>query len=385
MKNYNPKKVLITSYYYPPEITPRSFRTNELVKEFDQRGYEIDLYIPEILGLEYNDELEYCNTVKVRPKVNLNRKMGDNNSTQIDFQNTKSVISLIKKGVRYLIGDDPRAFIYSIFLYRELIKSKEKKYDLIISIGLPYYIHLATAMFISNSNQSGVKICDYGDPFFFNPGIKKARFLKYVERWSSRKFNFITIPNQKSISYYTSYKSKDYIKVIPQGFDFSGIQKQNYKKNEIITFCYAGVFYETIRNPEFLFKYLSTLDIDFRFVIYTRLNDDYFKKVYNNIPKELKNKIILNEFIPRDKLIQELSSMDFLINIDNKNSNQSPSKLIDYMLSNRPTISVNAKNFDRDTFERFLNGDYSQAVCLDIEAYNIINVVDKFENILNTK
>ena len=41
-----------------------------------------------------------------------------------------------------------------------------------------------------------------------------------------------------------------------------------------------------------------------------------------------------------------MSKMDFLINLENLNKEQSPSKLIDYAISKRPIFSFNQNNFN---------------------------------------
>ena len=38
--------ILLVSYYFYPELTPRAFRTFELVKEFCEQGHKVTLLIP---------------------------------------------------------------------------------------------------------------------------------------------------------------------------------------------------------------------------------------------------------------------------------------------------------------------------------------------------
>ena len=51
---------------------------------------------------------------------------------------------------------------------------------MIISIGLPFYVHLATSLYINKYKQIGTKICDYGDPFT-TILLLKIFFLKVLE------------------------------------------------------------------------------------------------------------------------------------------------------------------------------------------------------------
>jgi len=52
-------KILIITYYFFPEITPRAFRAFELAKEFSRLGHDVSIIIPSC-NFDYKDlELEY--------------------------------------------------------------------------------------------------------------------------------------------------------------------------------------------------------------------------------------------------------------------------------------------------------------------------------------
>jgi len=71
--------------------------------------------------------------------------------------------------------------------------------------------------------------------------------------------------------------------------------------------------------------------------------------------------------------------MDFLVNIENGTGVHSPSKLIDYALTDRPILSLDPFNLDKDNIDNFLRGNYEkQFVIKDIQQYNIKNVASKF-------
>jgi hypothetical protein len=370
------RKILITSYYYEPEITPRAFRTIELVKEFINRDYIVELYIPELDKRSEYPKKSNCKIYYVKPKkINI---------TKSEFRDKNRLVSkafnLLKKGLRYFVGEI-KPFFYGYQLYKKLRINASNDYDLIISIGLPFYVHLATALFITKTSQRGVKVCDYGDPFYYNPVSKNIFYLKYIEKWVVKKFDYISIPTIKSLKYFTEYKDKNHIKVIPQGFDFTKITIDKYTPNDIPNFCYAGFFYEKIRNPTFFLNFLESLNTDYKFTIYTDRNTGFNRDICLRFKKKLGNKIIIKDYIPREELIKELSKMDFLINFENFNSNQVPSKIIDYTLSKRPIMSLNQDAFNEIIFMQFLNRDYRNALKISIEDYDIKNVVTKFERL----
>ncbi|MDH2363753.1 hypothetical protein [Priestia megaterium] len=376
------KKILITSYYFEPEITPRAFRTTELVKEFLKKGYTVDLYIPKT---EEKDKinLENCNIHYVNSRKMISSKSIPSKETSsrpkknIIFRLLKKVTDSLTGGTNYLV--------YGYHLYKELLNNNSKDYNLIISIGLPVHIHFATAKFLAKAKPNSVKVCDYGDPFFYNPAGKHIFYLKYIEKWATKQFNYISIPTVKSTEYYTEYKNKDKIKIIPQGFDFSNIELANYTSNSIPCFCYAGYFYENIRNPKFFFDFLDTLTIDYRFTIYTSMESGFNRDICLAYKEKLGDKLILKDFIPREELIKKMSKMDFLVNFDNFNSNQVPSKIIDYTLSKRPILNINQGNFKEDTFNEFINKDYSNSLKINVEDYDIKTIVNEFEALTEIK
>jgi len=173
--------------------------------------------------------------------------------------------------------------------------------------------------------------------------------------------------------YYKEFRNK--IKVIPQGFQFELPSQHGKPANEIVTFAYAGTFYKDIRNPEKFLDILAAHEGNFKFVIYT-----LFTELISPYTEILGDRLEIRNPLKRDKLIEELKTMDFLVNIENVNSpTQIPSKLIDYAISGRPILSVNPVQPDKKMIEQFLNKDFSgELVVKNIGQYQISNVADKF-------
>ena len=81
------------------------------------------------------------------------------------------------------------------------------------------------------------------------------------------------------------------------------------------------------------------------------------------------NRIELRKYIPRENLLYELSKMDFLLNINNGTNVQTPSKLIDYALTQRPILSIDKGKLDTVLIEKFLQGDYSNSFIIFHDFY----------------
>lgn len=361
------KKILIIAQHIFPMQTPRAHRTTELVKEFARKGHEVTVYA--VLGAhDYSDfESEYGVKVKgIDLKWQLKPFSSDGHSKR----------NIIDRILGRVLGKFEFPNIEFVLKVKELLK-KEIHNDLLITIADPHPIHwgAAKAKTKFGNDFPSFWIADCGDPYMHNGASRKLKCFAKYERLFCSLSDFITVPHKGAIdAYYPEYQHK--IKVVPQGFEFD-LNKRNASKveNNIISFAYAGVFLEDIRNPKKLFDYLITLETDFRFYIYTAYTNLFEKYI-----PILGDKLVIKEPIPRAQLLENLKEMDFLLNFENLNTPSAiPSKLIDYSIVGRPILSLNQKCIKEEVVEQFLNKDYSnEFVVSDLSQYHISNVVDSF-------
>ena len=258
------------------------------------------------------------------------------------------------------------------------IQNIQDSYDLVVSIGLPVEIHLGTALGLRKNKKlqkNAVTIADYGDPFSGQTIFWGYKLIDYLVL---RIFNFLSVPTEKAVSSYRLFKSREKIRVIPQGFNFNEYPIYEYQKNEIPTFAYAGCFYSEIRNPDEYFQYLCSLDQDFFFKLYTIRESRDTSQIIERYQVRLGSKFNVIYNTPRKKLITELSSMDFLINFENSTSNQIPSKLIDYAITNRPICSLSTSVPQTQKLNQFMDGHYQQKTTVDLTPFEIRNVAHQF-------
>lgn len=359
------KKILIVCRSFYPEISPRSFRATELAKEFARQGHEVIIYTQTKNLIHKDFETLYHVKIKDLGKSIFKKIPTKSNS----FIST--VVKLINKSLEII-------FLYPeielIFIIPKTLKN-EKGFDLLISLAYPYPVHWGCLLAIKkNKKLTNQWIADCGDPFrSYGAGPKKPFYFRFVDNWFMKRVNKISIPYEELKVYY-NIKYHDKILIIPQGFDFSEIKLANYKQNTIPTFAYAGLFIPGFRDPRLFLKYLSSLNFNFKFVIYTR-NFEILKP-YKEL---LKERLEIKDYIPREKLLFELSKMDFLVNIQNGNKVDYPSKLIDYALVKRPVININSYTLDISTINEFLNGNYRNRIEMhDVEKFNIKRIVAEY-------
>lgn len=372
----NVKKIVLISALFPPVNNARTNRTAELAKELARQGHDVTVYAT--LG-----DYDYSNFGR---KHNLKVK----SLGRMLFYPYNSDDIIKKRSILKKITH--RSFL---ILFKKLIEypnielsvrvaqtiKKEKNIDLLITVAPPHPIHWGAAYAKKYFKRNNIKmwVADCGDPFMGNKFFKHPFYFKYVEKWFCSKTDYITIPiKEAKVGYYKEFHEK--IKVIPQGFNFGEVDiPLKQRDNSVITFIYAGVFYEGIRDPRPFLDYISNLKNDFRFIIYTKSKD-----LVQRYKKILGNKLIINDYIPRPELLKVMSQADFLINFENGTDIQSPSKLIDYALSKRPILSILPYDLDTATIEEFFNEDFSNQLAIkDMDQYNIQNVATNFLNLIN--
>ncbi|QDP41458.1 glycosyltransferase family protein [Radiobacillus deserti] len=362
------KKVLIITHWYYPRNVPRAFRARALVNELKQKGYSVDLLVGDYKQLISNNEYD----------EEMLKSRGVSNKRARSFSNNK-LFYLIKNIINYFIGE---RFLLTCgrFIYKGIDTTS---YDAIISIGLPFYIHLVTALKIKRHRKGDkIYIADWSDPFYGVKDVKLAPYFKKIQKFICSQFDYNIIPTSRAVNYFKKYTNEDKIRVIPQGFNFNEVTLLDYKKNKVVTFGYAGIFYKEIRNPGPLLEFLSKLNVDFIFVLYTVTHGPIYNEILLKYKKVMGDRLQIHDLIPRTECITRLSGMDFLINIENITTSQIPSKLIDYTLARRPIISFKHDDIPEEKIKAFIQGDYVGKTNIDISKYNIKEVCKQFIDLL---
>ena len=369
-----PKKILLIGTSFYPENSPRSFRTTQLAKEFARQGHQVTVLVPK------NDD----NHVSFEKEYGVNIKdLGSVKFKDINLTKGNKLVILFKRFLRRgldIIFDFPS--VQWLFVSRKAL-NREKNYDILISIAAPHAIHWGTAFSWKRNRSAKIWIADCGDPFMgtTTDTFKKPFYFKYFEKLWCELADYITVPFEGAKkAYYEEFHNK--IKIIPQGFDFNevNINTPLYVPNEIPTFAYAGELIPGVRDPKDLIEYILSLNIDFKFIFYTKSSN-----LIEHLAQSSRGKIEIRDYIPRKELLIELSKMDFLINFNNGVSTQLPSKLIDYYLTGRPVLSINSYDFDQEIIKNFLNKDYSESYNYENpNQYRIENVCKNFLSLANS-
>jgi hypothetical protein len=365
------KKILLVSSAFYPEISPRSFRATELAKQFYREGHDVTVIT------KYRD-FNYDSFLKERPfALKMWSKSFIKIPTDISFKPLSYLIRIFFR-VTSILFEYPA--ITEMFKVKNMLKN-EAGYDLMISFAVPHPVHWGVAWSRTKKNRIAKKwVADCGDPFMFErlDTFRKPFYFKYFEINFCEKCDYITIPFQEAQEqYYPQFKSK--MRVIPQGFNFNEIRLFKDPVNSDITkFVFAGTVIPGFRDLNMFLDFLSTLTIDFKFIVYTNQKDYYSK--YTDV---LSEKLELRMYVDRITLIYEMSKVDFLVNVDtildaDNKIEAIPSKLIDYALSERPILNISSNKLDEEKVLKFLEKDYSGRRVINKSDFDIKLVSSKF-------
>lgn len=370
------RNILLVSSAFTPELSPRSFRATELAKEFSIQGHRVTVFT-KTRDHDYTDFLKsFPMTIKTWNK-SIFRPIPSFRNKYLSF------LSRILTRILGLLFEYPA--IVEMFQVKKLLKG-EIGYDLMISFAVPFPVHWGVAWARSKKNIiADIWIADCGDPYMLGriDTFRKPFYFKYFEINFCRKCDFLTVPfDGMKEQFYPQFIGK--IKTIPQGINFNEIKKYDGKIiNEKPVFVFAGTVIPGLRDLSLFLNYLSTLNIDFLFNVYTNQIE-----WFSNYKELLGEKLSILGYIDRLSLIYKMSKTDFLVNVDTKydsmtNVEAIPSKLIDYALSGRPILNINSANLDTEMVNEFLNKNYSRRRKINIEAYDIKVVSEAFLKLLN--
>lgn len=361
---------ILTGHFYP-QLHPRAFRANELALEFARRGHEVTVTnCWSITDFDYKS-YEKTNNLRI---VNLGiiQSASDSSAKKAMFSSNNKVSCYLRFIKEYLVAG--RTPISSRIIAKKMSIGDDT--DLVIALSTPFSCLWGLSQYVLKNGKKFVAIADSGDPFYYSKQYSKAPWFKHIERNVYKNFDYLTIPTENAIQLYSPLIPEKKIKIIPQGFRMDNLNLYKGDFEGPVRIAYAGVFYRDIRNPEFLFRYLSECKKDFELHLFMRSRDSLIDEYLEKYPS-LKGKVFVSS-LPHDELLFELSRMHFLVNIENLSNTQMPSKLIDYGMAGRPVFSCNEKTFSSKMLDCFMIGDYKGKYEIDVQRYNIKRIAKEF-------
>ena len=342
MKN---KKILIVSHQFLPFVSPRTTRWSLLIDELTKKGNEVTVLTgtaPEELKKNY--EVLYFGSKKFSSSINKVRK--DSQDSSNNFLK-KIIYSILKTIYRFLFKtfswpDYAMFWAFTIFKNRKRI---ENKFDIIISVSLPFTSHLCA--YILQKRISADWYMDIGDPFSLkiNSPENNKIIYSYLNKYYEKKF----YQNAKKIIFTHSevaelHQDKFNIdrRKIVIGYPIALLNEKRIKNS--LTFNYEdtplkigyfGAFTKSVREPNnYIISIANSLDDQIKHEWY--INEES-KKYFTSIKNISSHQFL--DILPREKALEVMvSKMHVLLSIGNFNKYQMPSKVIEYISLGKPVL-----------------------------------------------
>lgn len=347
-------KFLIVSGSYDPYPTANGVCAKAVEEELKNRGHEVVYMVTRHNLTQKTLEVINGNNVYFIPKVihevhwafeKMHEAFSNNRLESLIIKCTHFVIKLLFKVVSFFRGGNSRSTAINIYKENFMNIMKElffiEKPDFILSFSVPYSSHIYTqevlknieknmlwASFMVDAHQYKKGISDKqkesfskqeklvfenADLCFFLDVLKEnynvKNHIKYVEKFKYFKLPFFKLP--------LNYKEKNNIGIVT--------------KADVIDITFAGTLYDDSSPIDFFNSFIK--ECKGSNVKFHLMGKFYPKtmKVIRELIKFMPSQIEYYGFVSRDFVLASLFKSNILINIGNNNTNQIPSKILEYI------------------------------------------------------
>lgn len=208
--------------------------------------------------------------------------------------------------------------------------------DVVISVSLPFYTHVAACAF-KKANTSVRWITFTTDPFAYNEvnpisSCRKKKAIK-IEKVVYDTCDYCISTEEL----YTNLRDDYNIapsKILKLPYLLSSQLQENYVINTNVTVLYAGYVYHKIRNPKLMMETFKRIkNVEF----YLHAAGDRHCRKY--LSEQFPSFFHINGLVPRDKYLELLTKNDVFVNLSNNIRLQAPSKLLELISTGKPVIN----------------------------------------------
>jgi len=367
-------RVLIITYYWPPSGGGGVQRWLKFSKYLPEYSWTPVIYTPENPHFSVKD---HSLLADIRPEIEVYRsriwepfkyfsalkgKEKDHGikQGQVLEKERRSFLDRIAIWLRgNLFLPDPRVFWVksSVRFLSQLIE--EKNIKIVISTGPPHSMHLIGYALKKRAKINWV--ADFRDPWSNWDILSEVRTSKLALAYH-RRLERKVLKNADKIITVSKHLAEDFeklsgkkVEVVTNGVDeedFSGLQSQ---KGIIDKFkvSYFGLLSE-LRNPRQLWEVLKEIcktDKSFEDDLQLTIGGMVSESVLAFLRKDpvLKNKLIYKDYLPHDKMLQEIKNSFLLLLLLNRSSNAKwiiPAKLFEFLYAGRPILMLGPKKSD---------------------------------------
>lgn len=337
--------VVLTGHYYP-YMKPPERCISPYLENLSQE-HELEIVCP-IYDRRYCDDL-------TKGRIKLNFIDGFSNRIKSYIQTNRvqnrlpiwtGIVSWSYRALRFVSMWFKRAAyedttLVKPMLYRTEYLHKENPIDVVVSVSLPFYTHVAAFMF--KQKHPAVRWVTFTtDPFAYNEAnpvscYKRNRAIALEQKiyntcdyCISTEELYVNLVNDFKIDSSKVLKLPFLLSTSPSEDNTPPI-REDRKSVEIL---YAGYLYHIIRNPKLMIESFSLIpDVIFNM----NVAGDRFCRKYlaGKFPSHIK----ISGLVSREEYLKLLTFNDVFVNLSNTIRLQAPSKLLELVSTGKPIIN----------------------------------------------
>lgn len=351
-------KLLVITYSYAPDLTPRAFRWAALVEELARRGHEVHVLCAASAGA-HESQISGVTVFRVNDwLLNASARVsagGSAPSTAVPKGFAGGAKALFRRAVRgawrALYWPDYSCGWVVPAIFRARVLCKEQRYDWVVSVSHPFSGHVVGWLVKRHAKQSRWLV-DVGDPFSLmkEPAPNNHRLYGWLNRLAEsrvvRQANSISVTTVSTQQMYEQYFSlpDSKVRVMPPLLSLPKLPECSSRgATAPIRLVFVGTLYRNLRSPRYLLSCLGSmlqaipsLRVELHF--YGSVND--CAEELEACPDTLKSSLFVHGLVARNDVIRAMAEADILVNIGNDSETQLASKVIEYMAMGKPILNV---------------------------------------------
>jgi glycosyltransferase involved in cell wall biosynthesis len=360
MRSVSIVNILLITYSFSPDLTPRAFRWAALADQLASRGHTMHVLCAADAGAATDAVPSGVRVHRVRDwLINASARVTPAVTSQ-DPLRTNGWKAAWRSRLRKLAKFFWRTTHWPDYACGWIFPAAAKvrdlcqahRFDWVISVSHPFSGHLVA--WLTRKYTHGAQwFVDIGDPFHLmaDPSPNNRRLYARLNRWIESRVldraDAISVTTESTQRLYEAHFSSVCGKIhtihpllsLP---DFAPSTKR-HPSNGPIRLVFVGTLYRSLRSPRFLLECFSALSsalpqgaIELHF--YGAIND--CADVLNACPAAAKDAVVTHGLVGRTEVMRAMIEADVLVNIGNDSEAQLASKVIEYMAVGKPILNL---------------------------------------------
>lgn len=359
-------KILIITYSYTPDLTPRAFRWSAIAAQLADLGHDVHVLCA---GQPPSETAATNGPVKVHHVkdwfLNASARVSPNAVPKTAMGKTSpsySWRSMARKSIRAIWRstywpDYACGWVVPGSLAARALCA-EHRFDWVISVSHPFTGHVV-GWFAMQRARPAAWLVDIGDPFSLmsepapnNPSLY-TRLNRFVERRVIGGAQAISVTTDATRRLYEAHfpLSTKKMRVIPPLLSLPAPPLPAVRSPTApVRLVFVGTLYKSLRSPRYLLQCFTAMvrsrpDKRLELHFYGSVNDCADQLAAYTVSEA--SGVRVHGLVDRQTVFQAMVDADVLVNIGNESESQLASKVIEYMAMGKPIL--NFISIARDT------------------------------------